>query len=154
MHASMIYVAYFFALVLALVSLFAVLVILMQRPSTNAGMGAALGGGAAESAFGGDAANILSKLTYSLITLFFIISFGLYLVFLANGNLQKKTSDNLDALTPVPAATPVQTPAQGPAITPAPNPPAPAQGAAPVPTPPAPAATPAQPTPPAPVPAQ
>ncbi|MDR2430587.1 MAG: preprotein translocase subunit SecG [Puniceicoccales bacterium] len=141
----MIYVAYFFALVLALVSLFAVLVILMQRPSSNAGMGAALGGGAAESAFGGDAANVLSKLTYSLITLFFIISFGLYLVFLANGNSQKKAPGNLDILTtPPPAAA---QPAQ-----PAPVPPAPTQGTTPAQTPTPPDATPTQPVPPAPTP--
>ena len=39
---------------LILVCIIGVLVILMQRPSANAGMGAALGGGAAETVFGGD----------------------------------------------------------------------------------------------------
>ena len=48
---------------LFLVCILVVLVILMQRPSANAGMGSALGGGAAETVFGGESANVLSKMT-------------------------------------------------------------------------------------------
>ena len=56
-----------------------VLLILMQKPSANAGMGAALGGGAAESAFGGEASNVLTRWTVYGIIAFFIITLFLTL---------------------------------------------------------------------------
>ena len=43
-----------FTLILIIVCLLLVLVILMQRPNANSGMGASLGGGAAEGIFGGE----------------------------------------------------------------------------------------------------
>lgn len=64
--------------VLILVSLFIVLVVLAQK-SKDGGMGAALGGGAAEAAFGAETGNVLSKSTiYAAIT-FFVLAFALYL---------------------------------------------------------------------------
>lgn len=78
---------------LILVCVIGVLVILMQRPSANAGMGAALGGGAAESVFGGDSANVLTKVTSFLILLLFVLSFGLYLAFIANERRAESTLD-------------------------------------------------------------
>ena len=51
-----------FTFILILVSLFLVMVVLMQK-SKDGGMGAALGGGAAEAAFGADTSNVLSKST-------------------------------------------------------------------------------------------
>ena len=71
----------------------------MQRPSANAGMGSALGGGAAESVFGGESANVLSKMTTTLTVILFILSFGLYLGFVARENKGSK------ALAPVPTVT-------------------------------------------------
>ena len=68
-----------FTLVLVIVCILLVLVILMQRPNANSGMGSALGGGAAESMFGGEAGNVLTKATVKLTVLFFVISAGLYL---------------------------------------------------------------------------
>ncbi len=75
-----------FTVVLALLSIFVVLVILMQKPSANANMGSALGGGAAEQAFGGETVNILTKTTIYSIIIFFIIGFLLYLGNLANAD--------------------------------------------------------------------
>lgn len=69
----------FFTVVLVLVSAFIVLIVLMQRASSNSGMGAALGGGAAESALGGEAGNVLTRGTIIASVLFFVIAFGLYL---------------------------------------------------------------------------
>ena len=64
--------------VLILVSLFLVMIVLMQK-TKDGGMGAALGGGAAEAAFGADTGNVLSKSTiYAAIT-FFVLTFALYL---------------------------------------------------------------------------
>lgn len=88
---------------LFLVCVLVVLVILMQRPSANAGMGAALGGGAAETVFGGESANVLSKMTTTLTVILFILSFGLYLGFVAR---EKPTVKALDATATAPAATP------------------------------------------------
>ena len=108
---------------LFLVSVLVVLVILMQRPSANAGMGSALGGGAAESVFGGESANVLSKMTTTLTVILFILSFGLYLGFVSRENKGTK------ALAPAPTVTapvkpePVKTPANA---TPAAKPTAPA----------------------------
>jgi preprotein translocase subunit SecG len=63
--------------VLVCASVFVVLVILMQRPSTNAGMGASLGGGAAETAFGSDTTKVLTKWTVSGVIVFFVAAFFL-----------------------------------------------------------------------------
>ena len=105
----MIYLAYIVALVLVLICIFAVLVILMQRPSANAGMGAALGRGAAESVFGGDSANVLNKVTYGLVSIFFVLCFGLYLGFIAIGNSDKSGSSTLDEIKATSSTAPAET---------------------------------------------
>ena len=64
--------------ILIFVSLFSVLVVLAQK-SKDGGMGAALGGGAAEAAFGADTTNVLSKSTIYASILFFVLAFLLYL---------------------------------------------------------------------------
>ena len=64
--------------ILILVSLFIVLVVLAQK-SKDGGMGAALGGGAAEAAFGAETGNVLSKSTIYAAILFFVLAFALYL---------------------------------------------------------------------------
>src|ERR1043165_6961664 len=63
---------------LILVSLFLVLVVLAQK-SKDGGMGAALGGGAAEAAFGADTGNVLSKSTIYAAVIFFALAFVLYI---------------------------------------------------------------------------
>ncbi len=124
---------------LFVVCILVVLIILMQRPSANAGMGAALGGGAAESVFGGESANVLSRMTSTLTVILFILSFGLYLGFVAR---EKKAPSALDAASTAAPATAPAAPAPAPvtatpapaAATPAPaSPAAPAAPAAPAP---------------------
>jgi preprotein translocase subunit SecG len=125
---------------LFLVCILVVLVILMQRPSANAGMGSALGGGAAETVFGGESANVLSKMTTTLTVILFILSFGLYLGFVAR---EKTAPKALDAKATAPVAAPAAPAATAPA--------APASAAAKPQSTPAPAATtPAKPAAPAP----
>ena len=131
---------------LFLVCILVVLVILMQRPSANAGMGAALGGGAAETVFGGESANVLSKMTTTLTVILFVLSFGLYLGFVAREKPSVKALDA--AATAAPAAPAAAAPAAAaPATAAAPAsaaPAAPAPVAAPAAKPqstPAPAAT-------------
>jgi preprotein translocase subunit SecG len=137
---------------LFLVCILVVLVILMQRPSANAGMGSALGGGAAETVFGGESANVLSKMTTTLTVILFILSFGLYLGFVAR---EKTAPKALDAKATAPVAAPAApaAPAAAPAAPKAPvaTPAAPASAAAKPQSTPAPAATtPAKPATPAP----
>jgi preprotein translocase subunit SecG len=67
-----------FTFALILTSLFLVLIVLMQK-SKDGGVGAAMGGGMAEAAFGADTGNVLSKSTINAAIAFFVISFGLYL---------------------------------------------------------------------------
>ena len=64
--------------VLILVSIFLILVVLAQK-AKDGGMGAALGGGAAEAAFGAETGNVLSKSTIYAAVLFFVLAFVLYL---------------------------------------------------------------------------
>ena len=64
--------------VLILVSVFIVLVVLAQK-AKDGGMGAALGGGAAEAAFGAETGNVLSKSTIYAAVIFFVLAFVLYL---------------------------------------------------------------------------
>jgi preprotein translocase subunit SecG len=127
---------------LFLVCILVVLVILMQRPSANAGMGAALGGGAAETVFGGESANVLSKMTTTLTVILFVLSFGLYLGFVAREKPSVKALDAAATAAPAaPAAAaaapaapaPVAAPAAKPQSTPAPAASTPVKPATPAP---------------------
>lgn len=65
--------------ILVLTSLFLVMIVLMQRAKTDGGIGAAMAGGATESAFGAETTNVLSGATIKAAIIFFVLSFGLYL---------------------------------------------------------------------------
>lgn len=86
-----------FSVILILISLFVMLIILMQRPSANSGMGSSLGGGIAESAFGGESMNVLTRWTIYCIVGFFVIAFGLYLFYM---NRASSTISNVGAGLP------------------------------------------------------
>lgn len=102
----------FVTIVHVLLCVFMIFVILLQ-PGKDAGMGSALGGGAATSAFGGrGAVTFLSKLTGACAGLFFLTSLGLSFVGM-------KTSVAASAAAKPPAKT---APAQaGGAAAPAPG---------------------------------
>jgi preprotein translocase subunit SecG len=92
---------------LVLLSLFIVLIVLMQRPSANAGMGSSLGGGAAEQAFGAETGNILTRATIWGTIGFFVLAFSLYL------GTQKKIKSEANAqneVIPEEATPPTPTP--------------------------------------------
>jgi preprotein translocase subunit SecG len=100
--------------ILIFVSIFIVLVVLAQK-SKDGGMGAALGGGAAEAAFGADTSNVLSKSTIYAAILFFILAFTLYL-----GRIYERGHARAGANNALPAiAAPAIPPATAPATTPA-----------------------------------
>lgn len=86
--------------VLILVSIFLVFVVLIQKPRADSGLGAAMGGGAAEAAFGAETGNVLTRSTIVLSITFFVLSFVLYL-----GHLYVRKQARLDdaALPQAPA---------------------------------------------------
>ncbi len=104
------------AFLLILDSLFLVLVVLAQK-SKDGGMGAAIGGGAAEAAFGADTSNVLFNTTKYATVVFFVLAFTLYLgriyerkhASLAAGealpNIAVPATPAPTATTPAPAAT-------------------------------------------------
>jgi preprotein translocase subunit SecG len=67
-----------FTAILVLTSLFIILVVLLQR-GANEGMGTAFGGGAVESALGGDTNRVLTKTTIVASVIFFVVGLGLYM---------------------------------------------------------------------------
>ncbi len=98
---------------LILVSIFLVLVVLAQKAKSDGGVGAALGGGMTEAAFGADTGNMLSKATiYGAVT-FFVLCFSLYL-----GRVYEQKHAHAKASNALPTisvpATPVPAPATAP----------------------------------------
>src|SRR3954466_11994694 len=100
-----------FTFILILVSLFLVMVVLMQK-SKDGGMGAALGGGAAEAAFGADTSNVLSKSTIYSAIIFFVLAFTLYL-----GRIYERKHAAAAAGSALPTIAAPATPAAAPATT-------------------------------------
>lgn len=110
--------------VLVLLSVFLVLVVLMQKSKSDGGVGAALGGGMTEATFGADTGNVLATLTRNCTIAFFILSFGLYLAHI-HQHRADSTKGGLPAMPAVPAES-APAAAEGvstevPAIAPAPG---------------------------------
>ena len=59
---------------LIVLSLFLVLIVLAQKAKSDGGVGAAMGGGMTEAAFGADTGNVLSKATIYAAVAFFVIA--------------------------------------------------------------------------------
>jgi preprotein translocase subunit SecG len=70
----------FLLAIYVLVALLMTLVILMQRPKSE-GLGAAFGGGVTENIFGAQTTNVLVKFTSWLTGIFFILTFGLSILY-------------------------------------------------------------------------
>jgi len=124
----------FFTILHVVLCIFMIFVILLQ-PGKDAGMGAALGGGAATSAFGGrGAVTFLSKLTAVCAGLFFLTSLGLSFVGVRSSvtsNLAKaaaaKSAPDAQATPKASDAEPAPAAAPAPAAPTSPAAPAPAQ---------------------------
>jgi preprotein translocase subunit SecG len=98
------------------VALLMVLVILMQRPKSE-GLGAAFGGGVTENIFGAQTTNVLTKITTWLATLFFLLTFGLSILYAHKGNTKSELGRELMKGLPPAAATTSPTPSPGPSST-------------------------------------
>lgn len=119
-----------------IVSLFLILVVLMQRANSDGGLGTAFGSGITESAFGTEAGNIMTKITKYTFVVFFLVGFALYLAILSQHTRKAKATETLfkeeaaaeaaqAAKTQADAAA-TQAPEQAPAGNTAPAAPAPA----------------------------
>tara|TARA_B110000037_G_C17112712_1_gene502540 strand:- start:2096 stop:2587 length:492 start_codon:yes stop_codon:yes gene_type:complete len=79
---------------LVAISLFLVLIVLMQRGSANGGLGSAMGGGAAESALGADSGDVLSRMTTKVAIVFFVLVLGLNLLILSTHSKEAAAEQN------------------------------------------------------------
>jgi len=68
-----------FSFILVLLCLFTLLVVMVQKPKGDGGLGAALGGGSMEAAFGAETGSLLTKVTIYAVIGFFLLTFALYL---------------------------------------------------------------------------
>ena len=103
----------FFTVIHVLLCVFMIFVILLP-PGKAAGLGAALGGGAATSAFGGrGAVTFLSKLTAVCAGLFFLTSLGLSFVGVRSSVTSSLLAKPAPAAAPAPAAPGSAAPAAG-----------------------------------------
>jgi len=94
--------------ILVLTSLFLVLVVLMQRAKTDGGMGAAMAGGATESAFGAETNNVLTGATIKAAIVFFCLSFFLFLANIYQSKHHEAADSKLPTIIApaIPAAAP------------------------------------------------
>lgn len=111
--------------ILILVSIFLVLVVLAQK-TKDGGIGSALGGGAAEAAFGAETTNVLTKATKYSAILFFVLAFALYLGRIYERKAASAAAGSALPTIAAPAAAPAPAPAAGTTAAPAVSVPAPA----------------------------
>jgi preprotein translocase subunit SecG len=107
-----------FSVILCFVSIVLIFLVLMQKAKSDGGV-AAMGGGVAESTFGAETGNVLSKGTINAAIAFFILSFGLYLgnVYLSKhrGTAEDKLPTVVAPVSPAkPAAQPATLPSSAP----------------------------------------
>lgn len=119
---------------LILVSIFLILVVLMQKAKSDGGV-AAMGGGMAESTFGAETGNVLVSATKYATILFFVISFILYLAHIYQMKHQVASDTALPAVS-APALPAAPAPAANAPSTTAPTVSLPAPETKPVPAPP------------------
>ena len=112
---------------LIVLSLFLVLIVLAQKAKSDGGVGAAMGGGMTEAAFGADTGNVLSKATIYAAVAFFVIAFSLYLGRIYERKHAHAAANNALPTITVPAApaTTTAAPVTAPVATPAATTPAP-----------------------------
>jgi len=104
---------------LIVLSLFLVLIVLAQKAKSDGGVGAAMGGGMTEAAFGADTSNVLSKATIYAAIAFFVIAFSLYLGRIYERKHATAAASNALPTIAVPAA-PAPAPTSAPISAPVP----------------------------------
>ena len=100
-----------------LVTLFMILVILMQRPKSE-GLGAAFGGGVTENIFGAQTTNVLTKITGWLAGIFFALTFLLSILYAHRTNASSSLRNELMKTEGSGAAVPGPQSGSSPAVGP------------------------------------
>jgi preprotein translocase subunit SecG len=87
--------------------LFLMLLVLVQLPKKEAGMGQAFGGAATDALFGAGSGNALTKMTKYATVIFFVLTLGLSLLNAAQARGKKNTLERtLQSVKEAPAALP------------------------------------------------
>ena len=111
---------YLLTVVMVIDCLFLVLLVLVQLPKKEAGMGQAFGGAATDALFGAGSGNVLTKITKWCAGIFFALAIALTVMGTANtgssGNLQKLLQENKAAVPAVPGGEPVAAANANPAV--------------------------------------
>lgn len=102
-----------------IVSILLVIVILLQRAKST-GMGTAMGGGAAESLFGVQAGNVLTRTT-AILALIFLLDMTI-MAFISSGRRDRSVTDELPAAVSTAAAPMAPAPQAGAGAAPSPVP--------------------------------
>lgn len=100
---------------LVLVSLFLGLLVLVQKPRSDSGLGTAMGGGMAEATFGAETGNVLTRSTIVLAVAFFVLAFGAYL---GQIYVVKHKDRTVESLPSAPVSTAPAAPAPAPEAAP------------------------------------
>jgi preprotein translocase subunit SecG len=87
----------FLTVILFLNCLFMILLVLVQLPKKEAGLGTAFGGGATDALFGAGAGNVLTKLTKWCAVLFLVLCLALSLPFMNPKGLQEGEGSSIKA---------------------------------------------------------
>src|SRR5215475_11563133 len=107
----MVYLIVLLTIILVLNCLFLGLLILIQLPKKEAGVGMAFGGGAADALFGAGSGNALSNLTKYTAVVFFVLVFFLSIL---NNRAHQGTANDLkrqmQRQSAMPATPPMSTP--------------------------------------------
>ncbi len=106
---------------LVVVSLFLGLLVLVQKPRSDSGLGTAMGGGMAEATFGAETGNVLTRSTIVLAVAFFVLAFAAYL---GQIYIFKHKDVSAESLPAAPVSTAPATPAPDAAPAPVAPPPA------------------------------
>jgi preprotein translocase subunit SecG len=107
---------------LVLNSVFLILLVLIQLPKKEAGLGQAFGGAATDALFGAGSGNALTKMTKYSAAVFFVLT--LLISILQGHQLRARNADPRSALTSqdrlaaIPQAPPAKTNASAPAVVP------------------------------------
>src|SRR5215204_5189248 len=113
---------YLLTVVLVIDCLFLVLLVLVQLPKKEAGMGQAFGGAATDALFGAGSGNVLTKVTKWCAGIFFGLAIaltvmGTYKTTVAGGNLQKLMNETKPAVPAEPNVPPTPETALSNAVT-------------------------------------
>src|SRR5678815_12721 len=97
---------YFLTAVMVLDCIFLVLLVLVQLPKKEAGMGQAFGGAATDALFGAGSGNALTKMTKYATVVFFVLTLSLSILNASQARKKGTLEKTLQSVKEAPAALP------------------------------------------------